>query len=856
MPPHRGFFLDVKSLSAGVVSGSHSLRSLAEFLGTRSGKLETDYEGPISHKFVEYALRDVQVTWECLEKLRERYLSYGLTETPIYRIYSEASLGKAYLKRMNVRPWREAQPQFPEELLGAILSTYYGGRAEVRIRRKSVRVIYCDFMSMYPTVCTLMELWRFVTAKGMTYRDSTEETRALLSRIDLPALQRPETWRHLHTIVQVQPSEDVFPVRAKYGEVLPGHDPDMPPQHSIGLNYLTSDAGHWFTLADCIASKLFTRRAPRVLRAVTFEPGPQQEGLRPVRIVGNEKFEVDPARQDFYKRLIELRVQTKADKTADPERAKAEAHALKICANATSYGIFVELNVSELDDPQNVKVFGPEEPFSASVKNVEREGPYFHPLLGTLITGAARLMIAISESLAADEGIPWAFCDTDSMALAQPEGMNDAEFLSKAERVRTWFTALSPYEGRPELFKQEDQNFSLDRKGEPKPLYCWAVSAKRYALFNLDADSGVVLRKASGHGLGHLIAPYEEKDAPASSPTPRVPLKHLGIERWQHDLWVRIIEAGLSGHAQLDLEGLPGFDQPAASRYAATTPAALRWFKHFNEKHPDYREQVRPFGFLVPVPARKAIQADKAAKGPIRRVIRAVAPYGKRKERSQWFDRETGETVFSRDLATYASSLNRYHLHPEDKFENADYDDSGTTLRRHIRVAGIDHIGKESNRWEDNWNLGSEADSNVFYGSSSANRQRSRETIAAAIRALGVRRVAAEAGLSPALVSGFRSSKKNPTAATLARIKTAINSLEKRDDAKILTLENLEELADLEERLVAAAKKKGISVRHFARMNGFDPSNLRKVLRGLRRLRSKIRLRLEKALADLEMERR
>jgi hypothetical protein len=31
----------------------------------------------------------------------------------------------------------------------------------------------CDFLSMYPTVCTLMRLWQFVIAKGITWREST-----------------------------------------------------------------------------------------------------------------------------------------------------------------------------------------------------------------------------------------------------------------------------------------------------------------------------------------------------------------------------------------------------------------------------------------------------------------------------------------------------------------------------------------------------------------------------------------------------------------------------------------------------------------------------------------------------------
>ena len=54
--------------------------------------------------------------------------------TPLSRILSEASIGKAYLKQMNIRPWHELQPDAPKELNGLIMSTYFGGRAEVHLR--------------------------------------------------------------------------------------------------------------------------------------------------------------------------------------------------------------------------------------------------------------------------------------------------------------------------------------------------------------------------------------------------------------------------------------------------------------------------------------------------------------------------------------------------------------------------------------------------------------------------------------------------------------------------------------------------------------------------------------------------
>jgi hypothetical protein len=67
---------------------------------------------------------------------------------------------------------------------------------------------------------------------------------------------------------------------------------------------------------------------------------------------------------------------------------------------------------------------------------------------------------------------------------------------------------------------------------------------------------------------------------------------------------------------------------------------------------------------------------------------------------SSCFDRETGEPVPSEHLKTYQEALVQYHLHPEAKFHNGDYLDSGVASRRHIVATAVEHIGKEANRWE------------------------------------------------------------------------------------------------------------------------------------------------------------
>ncbi|HEV2162150.1 MAG TPA: hypothetical protein VGR52_07970 [Stellaceae bacterium] len=123
------------------------------------------------------------------------------------------------------------------------------------------------------------------------------------------------------------------------------------------------------------------------------------------------------------------------------------------------------------------------------------------------------MMLAITERLVFDAGLDWAFCDTDSMAIAKPAGMDNAEFYRRAESVRTWFDRLNPYGVPADLFKLENVNFGIVNEKVTKqlePLYCYAISSKRHALFNIGADGEPFIRKATAHGLGHLVAPFDD----------------------------------------------------------------------------------------------------------------------------------------------------------------------------------------------------------------------------------------------------------------------------------------------------------------------------------------------------------
>ena len=716
----RGHFVDVKTLANAIFARGFSLSSLSQFLQVPHPKLNfDDFNGPVTEEMVRYAVRDVQATWECYAELIDRFDKLNLARTIPEKVYSEASIGKGYIREMGIVPWREAQPDIPRDILARIMSSYYGGRSEVRIRREIRQVMLCDFLSMYPTVCTLMGLWRFVIADGMTWRDTTDGTRAFLDRVDLEALQSQATWGQLTTLVRVLPEGDIFPVRAGYeGEAAT----------TIGANYLSSEWPLWFTLADCIAAKLLTGKAPRVVEATTFLPGEVQSGLRPINIAGKLEYGVDPVTTDLFKRVIERRQSVKRDMKAaigdERNRLDTEQHALKICANSTSYGIWVEINVETRPFRKSVTVHSATcDPFSFKTDKAEMPGTYFHPLLATLITGAARLMLAIAERLIIDQGLEWSFCDTDSMAIAKPDDMAPDKFTRRSAFVVDWFSALNPYDFEGSILKIEDVNASLETD-DPEPLHCLAISSKRYALFNYAPDGTPIMRKVSAHGLGHLSKPYGDDDAPPELPVPHSSVLGDGIKRWHCDLWHHIVMAMLGDKPdQVRLDYYPALRNPAISRYSATSPELLGWFKRYNATRP-YGDQVKPFGFLLSMTEAFGFGNERVVAAPRRgrrKKVGRVKPIAAfdtdhAVALASAFDRNTGHPVAASALKTYASALSQYHLSPESKFLNADCDNRGTTIRRHVRMTETQHIGKESHDWERQAVLGICLDSEIAYG--------------------------------------------------------------------------------------------------------------------------------------------
>lgn len=64
------------------------------------------------------------------------------------------------------------------------------------------------------------------------------------------------------------------------------------------------------------------------------------------------------------------------------------------------------------------------------------------------------------------------------------------------------------------ILEIEKQNYRDNNPtAERQQLYCYSISAKRYALYNRSPSGEITMRKASQHGLGHLLNPTDPTSA-------------------------------------------------------------------------------------------------------------------------------------------------------------------------------------------------------------------------------------------------------------------------------------------------------------------------------------------------------
>ena len=98
------------------------------------------------------------------------------------------------------------------------MNAFFGGRAECRIRRMPLPVVYIDFTSMYPTVNALLGNWAHPHRPRNASRRGNHEVRDFVAGMTLDDCFRPETWSRLAAFVKVRPRGEVVP---RAGEVRP-----------------------------------------------------------------------------------------------------------------------------------------------------------------------------------------------------------------------------------------------------------------------------------------------------------------------------------------------------------------------------------------------------------------------------------------------------------------------------------------------------------------------------------------------------------------------------------------------------------------------------------------------------------
>lgn len=717
----QGHFLDLRTLAYALTDKSHSLQSACESFDVAHGKQKMSRHGRITTGYIDYNRRDVLATSELAIKLKEEYEKHHIS-LQMTKAFSGASIGKGYLNDMGIEPVLQRQPNFPKRYLGYAQSAFYGGRTSAHIRKVAVPVVYTDFLSMYPTVNSLMELWRFVVARKIkVVPRCTQKMQELLRRLRPADLFRPNTWKLMSAFVRIVPDGDILPSRSRYS--LESND------WQNALNYISASENDrnnalWYALPDAVASVIVTGHIPHVIDAFRLEPIGILGGLTSIKLRG--AIEVDPSSEDFFRVSIEQR-KLWSSRTDLPqiERNRLDK-ALKVLANATSYGIYAEMQRQESDEKVEMTCYGIDsKPYPCKVSHPEIPGRYCFPPMASLITSAARLMLALLEYSITRLGGTYAMEDTDSMAIVATragglipceggslrtrDGRDALKALSwkQVDGISEQFAALNPYSRRAisrSILKVEDDNYDPDTQKQ-RQLYCFAISAKRYALFLLNRTGiPILLRNGtnnfddrwSQHGLGHLLNPTDPDSEDRD---------------WISRVWLGIIRRALGLRTPtLTFEHLP-----AVGRMAVTSPAVMTPLANLN-RGKKYAHQIKPFNFLMTCHVKllgHPLEIDPEH-------FHLLAPYEidpRKWLNKDWIDQYSGDIFrvttaghhgnrWTARVKTYGEVLEEYEFHPEskcsDKYGNpCDKQTVGLLYRRHIRIRSIKYIGKESNSLED-----------------------------------------------------------------------------------------------------------------------------------------------------------
>ncbi len=641
---YRGCFVDLRTVAFALTNENHSLESACDLFKVEHRKQKAVEHGRISPEYIEYNVNDIKASCDLFFALEREFEKYTL-QIPLNKLFSPASIGKAFLDSMGIKPFLEKNPGFSKEILGYVMTTYYGGRTEVHIRKTPTKVTYLDFTSMYPTCFVLIGLWRMlITSKIDVIEDNW--FRQWLESASLDDLVKKENWSRLCGIALIDPHDDILPVRAKYGNKR---------VYKIGINRVTGKP-LWFAYPDILASKMLTGKSPKILRALKFVLNGIQHGLRGIEVLG-QRF--DPAGGDFFKFLIEERFKLKEMLRNDAANSivKNREHVAKIIANATSYGIFVQIDTEEKEE--DVDLYGLER-LRIRASKLEKLGKVFNPIVATLITSASRLILAMVEKLVGSE--QFAYCDTDSVFVSP----------RMAKTVQDFFRSLNPYDYEIDMFKIEAADGrSLDN------VFFYGISAKRYCLYEIDPIDDIKILKHSSHGLGQSILSLSTED--------------------EKEFWKDILKHQYGFLKWEDIQDKYG-GRFVARQLSITTPNVLGRFAEYNRAK-NMKRMIKPYNFLAVGEGYRIDEQTGEAVIPMLPFTRdkrdlEIVPY------KPFVDYKTGK-IFEDDTHLFWKPLSelflQYIQHNDQKYVG----DVGVMQRRDVVIDDVEHVGKESNNLEE-----------------------------------------------------------------------------------------------------------------------------------------------------------
>jgi hypothetical protein len=769
----RDCFLDLHTLAFALTDKSHSLESAIKAFGSKVRKKKHDPTGKISDTEIDYARQDVRATLGLLNSLKHEYELHPI-HLPPYRAYSPASIGKAYLRAMGIEEPFTKFSSIRPRIHGIAMSAYFGGRAECRIRRWPVPVVPVDLTSEYPSVDALLGIWDILTAQRLEIVDATDEARRILKSVTLERLFQPSFWKKLTFYASVIPGGEIVPVRAIYGS-----DSGT---CNIGLNELNWKQKLWLAGPDLVSAAL-NGHIPKVVKAFRIVARGKQRGLKTIKLRG--VIPIDPRKEDFFTRVIEYRKQNKKNDQLQ--------YFLKILANSTSYGTYLELNPVkvERDKRPNITIYSGEfVKKQLAPDTIEQPGRFYFPLLCALITSGGRLLLAMIERCVRDAGGTYLCCDTDALTIVaskkggpvQMPGGTSSNSLSwkKVDGIARRFHSLSPYNRKivPHLLRLTDENFN--KKGIQRQLYGLSIAAKRYALYttkcgNIYCDHAncVKIVDPKAHGL-IFFAPSDEREK--------------GLPKWWWELWRFLLALefkqiqnpefnvlliggkAVNANTATEIDGQPEWiSLPAMMKMRISTP---HFFKQMKGK-------VSPYGFVLHPRTRENAK------------LTLLTPFSKNREiwtKSLCINTRDGklhrlDEISRAGVITLGDVLCGYIQHPEIKSlgpegEKCSADTRGL-LRRIPIKGGLHHpIGKEISRFEQGQDdfIENIDDASIRYD---GGRVAANESLKAEIKKLGLRKTTKETGLDRKTIRAVLSGKKVKVS-TLAKVVNGLQSQSQR----------------------------------------------------------------------------